>query len=368
MTPCFTCPTVLEPLIHKRLNPILIEVDFDFTMDLNQIRDRITERTKAILVTHFFGIPSNILEIREIAAGKGIAIIEDCAQTFCAEVNGLKLGSIGDLAFTSFQNDKPLSLGGGSILLVNNEELVNRLDTEVAHLQLNSLIEEECAFLSLLFFYLNTEASNYDKYIEVNEYNSYFKQHSSERENILSNLDHGTIKNRIRKTKSNRYNILYKLKPFWNILLKSFRTTDKPQFHALLMNSFSLNLLVRSMDSIKESNELRIRNGTTYIDNLRSSEKIFTPIRIRNVPYLRYCIVCKNKAFYNTVKKFLNIKGYEVGNFAWSTSINKLLGVREVYSKCDLLSSNILNLPSHPYVNEGNILDICDIINALPDS
>ena len=95
----FYLSEVLNPIIYKKLHPILIDINFDFSMDINQIRNKISNRAKAIIVTHFFGIPSNILEIKEIANEYNLSIIEDCAHILCSKVNGLKLGSTRRFSF-----------------------------------------------------------------------------------------------------------------------------------------------------------------------------------------------------------------------------------------------------------------------------
>ena len=79
----FNFPPILEPIIEEKVKPILVDVDFDFGMEIDHIADNISSKTKAVLVTHFWGIPSNILEIKEVASEHGMYIIEDCAHTFC---------------------------------------------------------------------------------------------------------------------------------------------------------------------------------------------------------------------------------------------------------------------------------------------
>jgi len=77
--------------------------------------------TAAVIVTHLFGIPSNIEK-------NGLPIIEDCAQCIGAELNGKKVGSIGDMSIFSFGYDKPISTDGGGMLVVNNPKYLQRID------------------------------------------------------------------------------------------------------------------------------------------------------------------------------------------------------------------------------------------------
>jgi dTDP-4-amino-4,6-dideoxygalactose transaminase len=361
LIPCFTCPGVLDPIIYKGLKPILIEIGFDFKMNLTQIKDKISKRTKAILVTHFFGIPANILEIKEIAIKYEIAIIEDCAHTFCSRVDGLSLGSIGDLAFTSFQNDKPLSLGKGSMLIVNNDTFLDRFETVIGNVVPNSLDDEQCAFLSLLFFNKKLDSSAYTKFIGADEYYFYFKKRGSVAKSILERINNDVFEladftNLERADRKDAFNSIFKK-------ILNYHKADVPTM-PLLMNRFSLNLLNASINCISHINEILTRNGNIYINNLKISEQ-FMPVFAKDVPYLRYPLIFMNTKFWKNAKTFLIRNGYEVGNFNWNTSINTILNIKGNYNNCEFISANILNLPSHTYVKEEEIIDICNKLNNI---
>jgi len=90
LVPCFTCSTILDPIISNEIKPVLYDVNFDFTIDITLLKNKITPKTKAIIITHYFGIPSNIMEIKEITDSYGIYIIEDCAHTLCFKNNQIR--------------------------------------------------------------------------------------------------------------------------------------------------------------------------------------------------------------------------------------------------------------------------------------
>jgi dTDP-4-amino-4,6-dideoxygalactose transaminase len=361
LIPCFTCPEILGPIIYKNLKPILIEISFDFKMDLDQIKSKISERTKAILVTHFFGIPTNLLEIKEIASEYKIKIIEDCAHAFCSKVDSFRPGSIGDLAFTSFQNDKPLSLGKGSILIINNERFLDRFRTVTDNLQQNTLDDEKTAFLSLLFFHYNTNKYVYRKFIDINKYYYYFKNNFLEVDRLLAGLDAYGFKDIVTNYSLKRFGRIANLVSIFNNLWSPIKVSvpANPQ----LMNSFSLNLLNEISGHIDEINERLKKNGTAYVNNLNNDNRFYA-IRAKNIPYLRYSIICLDSKFREKVKKDLIHNGYEVSNFNWSIPLNKILNLKIPYERCELLSSSILNLPSHAYTDKEDILNICHIISG----
>jgi dTDP-4-amino-4,6-dideoxygalactose transaminase len=354
----FNFPPILEPIIEEKVKPILVDVDFDFGMEIDHIADNISSKTKAVLVTHFWGIPSNILEIKEVASEHGLYIIEDCAHTFCSEVDGLKLGSIGDVAFTSFRNDKPLSLGRGSALIVNNGELSGQIEHETSNLSLNPLIDEKSSFLSMLSFYLNTESSRYNRFIGIDDDYGYFKYNASEVDRILQSLskDDKSLAYSINKLHNN-----YKFKLFK--IFQAVRPMEIATTRPALMNIFSLNLLNFAIRYIDELNSIRKGNGIIYNNNLRSNEDIIAPIDLQNVPFLRYPIICKRVGLKRRLKERLMHGGFEADNFNWETPLNKILNINNKYKKSEHISKNIINLPSHPYLKVEDISNICNIIN-----
>ncbi len=94
---------------------------------LRLVLNSLVERPAAIVVTHLFGKGANIKEIKNIATEMGIPLIEDCAQSLGASVDGQKLGSFGDISTTSFYPTKNLgALGDGGAIFTNRDDLANR--------------------------------------------------------------------------------------------------------------------------------------------------------------------------------------------------------------------------------------------------
>lgn len=114
------------------LKPAFVNCREDFTIDIEELREKITPRTKAIIATHIFGRACQIDVIKEIADQKGIFLIEDCAHVTGVAFNGKLLGTFGDTAFFSFQNRKPVNAFGGGVLITDNEALYNFAKEHVA--------------------------------------------------------------------------------------------------------------------------------------------------------------------------------------------------------------------------------------------
>ena len=104
--------------------PVFADVNEDHTIDPDSIEDKITERTKAIIVVHLYGIVCDMGKIMDIAKKHNLFVVEDCAQCFGGEFNGKKAGTIGDVGCFSFCQSKHFTTGGeGGMVVTNNEDV-----------------------------------------------------------------------------------------------------------------------------------------------------------------------------------------------------------------------------------------------------
>jgi dTDP-4-amino-4,6-dideoxygalactose transaminase len=113
-------------LINKAL-PVFADTDpSTLTMDPASIESRITDRTRAILPVHIYGIPCDMDPINAIAKKHNLAVIEDACQAWLSEYKGRKCGTLGDLGCFSFQNSKHIPAGEGGAVTGNSAELLDR--------------------------------------------------------------------------------------------------------------------------------------------------------------------------------------------------------------------------------------------------
>lgn len=104
--------------------PVFCDVTEDHTIDPAQIESLITKRTKAVIVVHLYGVVADMDPILKIAKKFKLKVIEDCAQCFGGEFNGIKAGVIGDVGCFSFCQSKHFTTGGeGGMVVTNNEDL-----------------------------------------------------------------------------------------------------------------------------------------------------------------------------------------------------------------------------------------------------
>ena len=113
-------------LINKAL-PVFADTDpATLTMDPATIESRITERTRAIVPVHIYGMPCDMDAINAIARTHKLAVVEDACQAWLAEYHGQKCGTLGDLGCFSFQNSKHIPSGEGGAITGNSDELLDR--------------------------------------------------------------------------------------------------------------------------------------------------------------------------------------------------------------------------------------------------
>ncbi|MEO9098865.1 MAG: DegT/DnrJ/EryC1/StrS family aminotransferase [Ginsengibacter sp.] len=111
------------------LKPILVEPNINsYLIDENLIEQKITSKTKAILPVHLYGRLCNMEAINSIAKKHNLKVIEDCAQSHGASLNGIKCGNLGDAAGFSFYPGKNLgALGDGGAVTTNDDALAGAI-------------------------------------------------------------------------------------------------------------------------------------------------------------------------------------------------------------------------------------------------
>jgi perosamine synthetase len=115
-------------ILMQNAVPVFCDIEPEsFGMDPQKLEQKITERTKAIMVVHMFGYPSKIRELQAVAQKYGIPLIEDASHAHGASVNGQKVGTFGVLSVFSLHQRKSLSVGDGGIICTDNQEIRDKI-------------------------------------------------------------------------------------------------------------------------------------------------------------------------------------------------------------------------------------------------
>lgn len=114
--------------------PVFADIKPDtYNIDPEDIRRKITPRTKAIIAVHFTGQPCEMDEIQAIADEYGLTVIEDAAHALGADYKGKRIGSISDMTTFSFHPVKHITTGEGGMITTNDEKLYQRLKLFRSH-------------------------------------------------------------------------------------------------------------------------------------------------------------------------------------------------------------------------------------------
>jgi dTDP-4-amino-4,6-dideoxygalactose transaminase len=149
--PLYCCTVVFDAIINSGYVPKFIEINSSYTMDPDDLKDKI-EDLSAVIVIHTFGRPADMEKIKSVA--KHIPIIEDCSHSLLSEYKGKITGTIGDASI--FSLGKYLSAGGGGLLVVNNIYYLENIKKEINYLKQPSMTDEfknTClAYIKALFY------------------------------------------------------------------------------------------------------------------------------------------------------------------------------------------------------------------------
>lgn len=122
IVPNYTFFATATPLFILGAVPVLCDCNEDGNINYNCIENLITNKTKAIIITHMWGIPCDMDEILEIVKKHKLLLLEDCSHAHGAKYKEKNVGTFGSVSVWSLQGQKIISGGEGGILLTNNEE------------------------------------------------------------------------------------------------------------------------------------------------------------------------------------------------------------------------------------------------------
>jgi perosamine synthetase len=125
--PSFTIISCAAAIVRSGATPVVVDCDRDtWNMIPEQIESRITQRTKAIMVVHIYGLPVDMDPVLALAGKYGLRIIEDAAEMHGQTYKGRPCGSFGDISTFSFYPNKHITTGEGGMLLTDKGRLAER--------------------------------------------------------------------------------------------------------------------------------------------------------------------------------------------------------------------------------------------------
>lgn len=127
VVPAFTNIATANAVIYTGAKPVFVDSEAEtWNMDTEQLKEKITKKTKAIIPVHIFGHPADMGPIMDVASDRNIFVVEDAAEAHGAEYKGKKVGSIGHINAFSFYGNKLLTTGEGGMVMTNDDDLEER--------------------------------------------------------------------------------------------------------------------------------------------------------------------------------------------------------------------------------------------------
>jgi UDP-N-acetylglucosamine 2-epimerase len=118
----------ITPILYEGAVPVFADVDPDtINVTADTIRAQLGARTRAIVVTHLFGLPCRMAPILQLARERGIPVIEDSAQAFFAEDSAGRVGTLGTIGCFSLQQGKHMTTGEGGIVVTNDDAIARQV-------------------------------------------------------------------------------------------------------------------------------------------------------------------------------------------------------------------------------------------------
>ena len=124
IVPTFTMIATINAVTYTGATPVLVDSEPDtWNMDMNQVADKITPRTRAIMPVHTYGHPVDMDPLMELAGRHGLYVVEDAAEAHGAEYKGRPVGRLGHAGCFSFYANKIITTGEGGMVTTNDPEI-----------------------------------------------------------------------------------------------------------------------------------------------------------------------------------------------------------------------------------------------------
>ena len=133
ITQAFNFVGTVEAILDCGAKPIICNIEHNLHLDLNHLKERITSKTKAIIVVHMLGMGGPLKDLLDLCKVKDIALVEDNCEAIGAKYKNKFLGAIGDIGIMSFDHGKMIACGEGGLVLTNNEKYANYIKQYTDH-------------------------------------------------------------------------------------------------------------------------------------------------------------------------------------------------------------------------------------------
>jgi len=331
----FTTVALPNVIMWRGAKPVYIDIEKNtYNIDPKKIEEKITNKTKAIIVQHTFGNPAEMDKIVKIAKKHSLYLIEDCAHSFGSEYKRKKTGTFGDAAFFSFGRDKIISSVSGGMVITNNaglgkkiKEFKNQIPYPKKSLIIKQLLHPLITFISLKTYY----------FFNIGKIIMYL---------------------------SSKFEIITKA------YTKEEKNCDKPKNFPAKMPNALAEIAFHQIKLTAKFNNHRIDVAKLYEERLINDKSIELP-RTSSVSkniFLWYTILVKNK---KALIKKANKRSVILGDwFPQAVGPIEVDMTKAGYKKgecpiAEKVSSKCVNLPTHYRIDIEDIEKVAKIVNGV---
>ena len=160
----FTCSVMANAVLRIGATPVYVDIDEKtLGMSSDDLKRKLTPKTKIVVAQHTFGIPCEIDKIKEITSNNHIFLVEDCAISFQSIYKGIKIGDWGDASIYSTDHTKPLNSLIGGCVYSKDASLINKIrDIQAKAASLS--VEKQESILSRYIYERKVEMINHNIY------------------------------------------------------------------------------------------------------------------------------------------------------------------------------------------------------------
>ena len=131
-------------VVNNNATPVFCEIDENYLLDIEDLKLKITNKTKAVIIVHFCGlIHPSIFEIRDYLKDRNIILIEDAAHAHGATINDIYAGNIGDFGCFSFYSTKIMTTGGEGGIITTNDDNYYELCASIGSIGIDNKSTDE---------------------------------------------------------------------------------------------------------------------------------------------------------------------------------------------------------------------------------
>lgn len=325
----FTCLAVPNAIGWAGGKCVFVDIDKNtYNMNPDDLRRKISKHTKAVIVQHTFGIPAQIDEIKSICDEHNLILIEDCAHAMGVMYKDKLVGTIGDGAIFSFNQDKVVSGVSGGMLIINNKKIADKFKEKNFVLKKQSIIEILKILLYPLLWFIIIPL--YEKF------------------SIGKGITY----------------IAWKLGIISNAISKEEEEGKVPKKITQSISNPQAELVLQSVKRIEKDNKRRIDIAVKYRHEL--SQIVVHPEQTNNTMpiYLRYPIQVHNpEKLIESARSWGIILGkwYDKPVFPWIPISEKYyqLGSCPV---AEATGKAVVNLPTFPKLTDSDVSKIIDVV------